>query len=445
MANVLKLYLETLPEPLLTHRLYDSVLAAATIRDEDDAEVEDLHRREPSDALLSLPRRSSRAVVALRTLLERLDAASRRTLRVTLAFASRVALADAATATERRLGRRFVGDSDGSTRRRSESAEATRALAAALRAALLRPPRGWTESAEDIVAATRAVELLILRRDDVVPEKTSREDASEKTFANANANDAERRGARRAAHGVTAGACVVGHAARVLSDKNAASTETDVGGEGRAKDFDEIASTKSPTRTSRTRDEDGKENRAEADAERSPRSSSPRSSSPFAERAPPTRSSRRACAEEPTRDPSRDPSRESEEYVDESAKARADESATESWISACAGSLFAGDDVITGEMDRACGSNLDALYVIPVHELSGPALAAEKHAIKRRLRSFDNGVEAYSGRKATKEDKRHLRPLYLRLAHVKRRMHALETSGAGMGARIANAGGGERR
>ena len=86
--------------------------------------------------------------------------------------------------------------------------------------------------------------------------------------------------------------------------------------------------------------------------------------------------------------------------------------------------------------------NLDALYVIPVHELSGPALAAEKHAIKRRLRSFDNGVEAYSGRKATKEDKRHLRPLYLRLAHVKRRMHALETSGAGMGARIANAGGG---
>ena len=157
VANVLKLYLETLPEPLLTHRLYDSVLAAATIRDEDDAEVEDLHRREPSDALVSLPRRSSRAVVALRTLLERLDAASRRTLRVTLAFASRVALADAATATERRLGRRsFVGDSDGSTRRRSESAEATRALAAALRAALLRPPRGWTESAEDIVAATRA-------------------------------------------------------------------------------------------------------------------------------------------------------------------------------------------------------------------------------------------------------------------------------------------------
>ena len=34
VANVLKLYLETLPEPLLTHRLYDSVLAAATIRDE---------------------------------------------------------------------------------------------------------------------------------------------------------------------------------------------------------------------------------------------------------------------------------------------------------------------------------------------------------------------------------------------------------------------------
>jgi hypothetical protein len=57
----------------------------------------------------------------------------------------------------------------------------------------------------------------------------------------------------------------------------------------------------------------------------------------------------------------------------------------------------------------------------------------EKQAIKRRLRSFDNHVAACSGRKATKEDKRHLRPLYLRLAHVKRQIHVLETTGAGMG------------
>jgi hypothetical protein len=40
-------------------------------------------------------------------------------------------------------------------------------------------------------------------------------------------------------------------------------------------------------------------------------------------------------------------------------------------------------------------------------------------------------VVACSGRKATKDDKRHLRPLYLRLAHVKRQMHVLETRGAG--------------
>ena len=52
-------------------------------------------------------------------------------------------------------------------------------------------------------------------------------------------------------------------------------------------------------------------------------------------------------------------------------------------------------------------------------------LAAEKQHIKRRLRSFDNHVAACSGRKATKEDKRHLRPLYLRLAHVKRQIGSI--------------------
>ena len=433
MANVLKLYLETLPEPLLTHRLYDSVLAAATVRDDDGGDDEDANENRRR----SLPRRSSRAVVALRSLLERLDAASRRTLRVTLAFASRVASADAAT--ERRRGGRLglVDDS---------AAEATRALAAALRVALLRPPRGWSESGEDVVAATRAVELLILHRDDVLPaDKTATDTATER--------------ARLSAQRETAGAFAA-PAVGVLSDRNSASEKV-VGRVG-AKDERFAKSSTTGFRGRANEDGDGKENRAEADANayeeapddqlrRSPRSSSPRSSSPFAERVPPTRGSRSARAEareahyEPSPVANVEEYESSSEGSDESAKARADESATEAWMSACAGSLFAGDDVITAEFDRACGSKLDVLYVIPVHELSGPALAAEKHAIKRRLRSFDNGVEAYSGRKATKEDKRHLRPLYLRLAHVKRQMHVLETSGAGMGARMANAGGGQRR
>ena len=445
MANVLKLYLETLPEPLLTHRLYDSVLAAATVRDEDgeDADANENRRQ-------TLPRRSSRAIVALRSLLERLDAASRRTLRVTLAFASRVASADAAT--ERRRGGRLglVGDS---------AAEATRALAAALRVALLRPPRGWSESGEDIVAATRAVELLILHRDDVL----RADDTATNTAADTAADAAAER-ARRSARRETAGAYAA-PAVGVLSDRNSASEKV-VGRVG-AKDERFAKSSTTEFRGGANRDGDGKENRAEGDADASeeapdeqlrrsprsssPRSSSPRSSSPFAERVPPTRGSRSARAEARAAYHEPSPVADVEEYEtssegsDESAKARADESAMEAWMSACAGSLFAGDDVITAEFDRACGSKLDVLYVIPVHELSGPALAAEKHAIKRRLRSFDNGVEAYSGRKATKEDKRHLRPLYLRLAHVKRQMHVLETSGAGMGARMANAGGGQRR
>jgi hypothetical protein len=60
------------------------------------------------------------------------------------------------------------------------------------------------------------------------------------------------------------------------------------------------------------------------------------------------------------------------------------------------------------------------------------ALLAEKTAVKRRLRSFDSHVFARDGgRRATKEDKRHLRPMYLRLAHVKRRIAANESVGAG--------------
>ena len=55
--------------------------------------------------------------------------------------------------------------------------------------------------------------------------------------------------------------------------------------------------------------------------------------------------------------------------------------------------------------------------------MSREALRREKTTIKRRLRAFDVSVERDSrGARSTKEDKKHLRPLYLRLARVKRRM-----------------------
>ena len=95
------------------------------------------------------------------------------------------------------------------------------------------------------------------------------------------------------------------------------------------------------------------------------------------------------------------------------------------------GGLMGGDDLFTAEIDRAAGSALEVLYKGGIHRMPPDELAAEKQHIKRRLRSFDNHVAACSGRKATKEDKRHLRPLYLRLAHVKRQIGVLEQSGAG--------------
>ena len=87
-------------------------------------------------------------------------------------------------------------------------------------------------------------------------------------------------------------------------------------------------------------------------------------------------------------------------------------------------SLFAGEDfVLCAELDRCAGANLALLYAdTPVHELPDDGLLLEKTAIKRRLRAFDTSVRATSGRNPTKEEKKHLRPLYLRLARVKRQM-----------------------
>ena len=88
--------------------------------------------------------------------------------------------------------------------------------------------------------------------------------------------------------------------------------------------------------------------------------------------------------------------------------------------------FFDGDDGVCAEADRALGGSLCGwLFATSedVERMSREALRREKTAIKRRLRAFDVSVERDSrGARSTKEDKKHLRPLYLRLARVKRRM-----------------------
>jgi hypothetical protein len=96
------------------------------------------------------------------------------------------------------------------------------------------------------------------------------------------------------------------------------------------------------------------------------------------------------------------------------------------------GFLFDGDENVCAEADRALGGSIVSLYADEnvLENASFEWLRREKTAIKRRLRAFDVSVERSSGMKSTKEDKKHLRPLYLRLARVKRRMQIAAAEGA---------------
>lgn len=76
-------------------------------------------------------------------------------------------------------------------------------------------------------------------------------------------------------------------------------------------------------------------------------------------------------------------------------------------------------DAIAAEADRACGMNLQALYAPLRGDETLDRLRGDKSALKRRLRQFDVRVLHTTGRKTTREDKRHLRPLYVRLAKIK--------------------------
>ena len=102
--------------------------------------------------------------------------------------------------------------------------------------------------------------------------------------------------------------------------------------------------------------------------------------------------------------------------------------------------FFDGDDGVCAEADRALGGSLCGwLFATSdnVERMSREALRREKTAIKRRLRAFDVSVERDSrGARSTKEDKKHLRPLYLRLARVKRRMQ-IEANAEGDARRVS--------
>jgi len=76
-------------------------------------------------------------------------------------------------------------------------------------------------------------------------------------------------------------------------------------------------------------------------------------------------------------------------------------------------------DSVCAEADRACGVNLQALYAPLRGDETLDRLRGDKSALKRRLRRFDVRVLVTTGRKTTREDKRHLKPLYIRLAKIK--------------------------
>ena len=337
VGGVLKLYLASLPEPLLSYRLYDSLLAVAAV---------------PAQ---------SRRILALGSLLQHLDPPSKTTLGAILAFLQRVATATAASSAARGAGQggAFQLDAVGA------HGAAVRELARVFSPLLLRlrgsredggAPGG--ELAEDVARAEHVVELLIEHH---------------------------------------AGILSGGKVGAVTSSGLAASSNAMNAGAGGAGE-DNVVGT---TRAIRGLELNDKENVKAVDKMKHAKPAQKRQAS--------------AAQVQPAivvADPLKD---------------------VDALMGTCTGSLMGGDDLFTAVFDRVAGTGLEVLYRAPVHRMAPDELAVEKQGIKRRLRSFDNHVAACCGRKATKEDKRHLRPLYLRLAHVKRQIHVVETTRAGMG------------
>ena len=350
VAGVLKLYLASLPEPLLTFRLYDSLLAVA-----------------------AMPSRSRR-VLALGSLLDSLDISAKRTLSAVSAFLRRCAQANAAA---RPAASRSDADETATL------ARCVRDISTAFSPLLLRlrgAQRDAAALAEDTARADHVVELLVEYHAEII-------------------------GLNRHKHRQQGAGTDQGHGSEVTSRRGGGLGASD---NGRNAHRDERARVAAASL--------GKENASDGGAKTFQTLTAKEKES----------SNAHVHAQQARRPVATVDVHLADDFADVAMDGLIDE-----FVGWSVGGLMGGDDLFTAEIDRAAGSALEVLYKGGIHRMPPDELAAEKQHIKRRLRSFDNHVAACSGRKATKEDKRHLRPLYLRLAHVKRQIGVLEQSAAG--------------
>ena len=353
VAGVLKLYLASLPEPLLTFRLYDSLLAVA-----------------------AMPSRSRR-VLALGSLLDSLDVSAKRTLSAVSAFLRRCAQANAAA-------RMAASKSDADETATLE--RCVRDISTAFSPLLLRlrgAQRDAAALAEDTARADHVVELLVEHHAEII-------------------------GLDRHKHRLLRAAGTDPGDGREVTSRKGFPGGLGASDNGRNAHRDERARVAAASL--------GKENASDGGAKT------------FQTRTAKEKESSNAHvhAQQARRPVATLDVHLANDFADVAMDGLIDE-----FVGWSVGGLMGGDDLFTAEIDRAAGSALEVLYKGGIHRMPPDELAAEKQHIKRRLRSFDNHVAACSGRKATKEDKRHLRPLYLRLAHVKRQIGVLEQSGAG--------------
>ena len=477
VAGALRRYLDELPEPILGgFRSCDAVLAVAAVKEEKETGEGGGDRGGPPGSAAARRRsglgaraRPSRRVAALATLLERtLDDASRVTARATAAFLRRVAErdADAAAHAERRSARGgpFRGGRDGvgvsedvdverrvDVARAEAFARATRALGAQFAEAFARPRGGYgADAGRDLELAATATATLIANVGDAFPSGggpkrgfAPRGEDDDDENENENGNGAAALRARATNFGT--------------SDELRRTSERAPRKRGAGGADEREGARRAPGRH-------GKENGDDDDDEDDEEEEDP---SPFAERTAPPRGRRRSSLERHERHdssprapgPARVASSSARLFDDGGGGGDDDDGGggggggcpsasvtIGSELASCVSALFAPEDVLTAAFDRVAGATVaDVLYASDVRSMPPAALLAEKTAVKRRLRSFDSHVFARDGgRRATKEDKRHLRPMYLRLAHVKRRIAANESVGAGR-YRAATEGPRERR